>query len=115
MPYGFICGFPTRGGDLYGGNAYGRSAQGAASLQARASAKACAQWGAGRAGRELIPHPVCKGKYQPWRAGQRMYGCFRHHEIRKRRIARAGLRDGWESFEQWERPVPTREEEQRSR
>ena len=40
-----------------------------------------------------------------------MFGCFRHHEIRKRRIARAGVRPEWESFEQWERheeqPAPS--------
>ena len=42
-----------------------------------------------------------------------MFGCFRHHEIRKRRIARVGVRPEWESFEQWERheekPAPSRQ------
>ena len=103
MPCGFICGFPTRGGDLYGGNVYGRSAALTQSPgpQSIAQAAAAARWGEGAAGREVIPHPVCKGKYQPWRDGERMFGCFRHSAIRKERIAKAGLRDGWESFEQW--------------
>lgn len=103
VPNGFICGYPTRGGDLYGGNVYMKSAA-APTAQSRAQARACRQWGAGAPGREEIPHPVCKGKYMPWRAGERMYGCFRHHAIRKRRIDKAGVRAEWESFEQWPRP-----------
>ena len=90
---------------MYGGNLYGRSAQ-LPSDQARAQSAACARWGAGPSGRELIAHSVCKGKYQPWRNGERMYGCFRHHAIRKRRIEKAGVHPQWESFEQW----PAREE-----
>ena len=88
---------------MYGGNTYGKSAapQG---LQSCAQAAACRRWGTGAPGREVIPHPVCKGKYRPWRDGERMFGCFRHSEIRKRRIAKAGLREGWESFEQWPNP-----------
>ena len=101
MPCGFICGFPTSGGDLYGGNLYGRSAA-QPSLQSRAQAAACRRWGAGPPGRELIAHPVCKGKYKPFdKSGERMYGCFRHHAIRKRRIAKGGVRAEWVSFEQW--------------
>ena len=110
MPFGFICGFPVRGGDLYGGNVYGRSAQPANGLQARAAAAAAARWGEGVMGREVISHAVCKGKFQPWRDSERQYGCFRHTAERKRRIERAGVREGWESFEQWPHPTdaPTR-------
>ena len=112
MPYGFICGFPTQGGgDLYGGNLYGRPAAaregtGSAGLQAVAQAEASRRWGSGPPGREQIAHSVCKGKYQPWSrdGAERMFGCFRHHAIRKARIERAGLREGWESFEQWDTP-----------
>lgn len=132
VPFGFICGFPTRSGDLYGGNLYGRSAAaaataapspksaassssssntpscsyslGAGGLQARAQAEAARRWGSGPPGREQIAHPVCKGKYQPWKGGERQFGCFRHHNIRKQRIERAGLRLGWVSFEQWPAP-----------
>ena len=103
MPFGFICGFPTRGGDLYGGNLYGRSAA-APGPQAVAQAAAAQHWGEGSPGREQIAHPVCKGKYQPWRDGERQFGCFRHHTTRKARIAKAGLRVGWVSFEQWPQP-----------
>ena len=103
MPNGYICGFPTRGGDLYGGNLYGKPAA-APSAQACAQAAACRLWGTGPRGREEIPHSVCKGKYVPWRRGERMFGCFRHHAIRKRRIDRAGVRAEWASFEQWDPP-----------
>jgi len=106
VPCGFICGFPTGGGgDLYGGNTYARTSRVPTSAQAEAQAVAAARWGDGPAGREQITHAVCKGKFQPWRTdGERAYGCFRHHGIRKARIERAGLRPGWESFEQWPPP-----------
>ena len=105
MPFGFICGFPTERGDLYGGSMYMCSAQDSRSLQAQAAAAALAQWGEGEAGREVIAHPVCKGKYRPWAPnGEQLFGCFRHSAIRKRRIDRAGLRDGWASFDRWPRP-----------
>ena len=105
MPYGFICGFPTKGGgDLYGGNLYGRSQQAKTGLQAAAAAAAAARWGAGAAGRECIGHSVCKGKYRPWKGVERQYGCFRHHAARRAKVQRGGLREGWESFEQWPRP-----------
>ena len=104
MPCGYICGFPTgSNGDLYGGNVYMRSAS-APSLQSQAQAEASRRWGEGPVGREVIAHPVCKGKFKPWRNGERQFGCFRHHAIRKRRIERAGTRDGWASFEQWSKP-----------
>ena len=67
-----------------------------------AAAAATARWGEGHLGREVIAHPVCKGKYRPYDAhGEQMFGCFRHSKIRKQRIARAGLREGWVSFDQW--------------
>lgn len=55
----------------------------------------------GEPGREVIAHPVCKGKYRPWKAGVQQYGCFRHHALRAERVRRHGLRDGWEPFDQW--------------
>ena len=72
--------------------------------EAKARAEAARRWGWGPPGREQIAHPVCKGKYQPWKGGERQFGCFRHHNIRKQRIERAGLRLGWVSFEQWPAP-----------
>ena len=41
---------------------YGRSQS--HSLQAAAAAAAAAKWGQGDAGREVIAHAVCKGKFQ---------------------------------------------------
>lgn len=105
MPYGFVCGYPTARGDLYGGSHYLASAQDAAGLQAQATALALARWGEGEVGREVISHPVCKGKYRPWGPnGEQLFGCFRHSAARKKRIERAGLREGWVSFEQWPPP-----------
>jgi hypothetical protein len=100
VPYGFICGFPTKGGDLYGGSMYMPSAQDEGALQARATSAAILRWGEGG----VIGHPVCKGKYQPWKEGKRQYGCFRHHLVREERIRKAGLREGWEPFDQWPYP-----------
>jgi hypothetical protein len=80
---------------------YMPSAQDAAGKQARAAAAAAARWGSGPAGREVIGHSVCKGKYQPWKGDERQFGCFRHHALRKTKIDRWGLRNDWESFEQW--------------
>ena len=104
MPCGFICGFPTGGGgDLYGGNLYGNSAADKSGLQSIAQAAACRKWGVGTIGREEIPHAVCKGKYKPFdKNGDRMYGCFRHSAIRKKRIEKGGVRPEWVSFEQWQ-------------
>ena len=89
---------------------YGRSATAATNMQKIAQAEALRRWGDGPAGHEVIAHPVCKGKFQPWRGSERQYGCFRHHAIRKRRIDKAGLRPGWESFEQWALPAAVSED-----
>ena len=104
VPYGYICGWPTKGGDLYGGNMYVGSAADAAGLQALASAAAVRRWGSGPAGREVIAHSVCKGKYQPWKGGARQYGCFRHHALREQKVRKHGVHEGWVSFEQWPKP-----------
>ena len=106
-PRAFRAGFPTgSGGDLYGGAVYTSSAQSAdTGLQAAAAADASARWGSGAVGREVIGHSVCKGKFRPWKAGERQYGCFRHTAARKARMHQAGLRAGWEPFDQW--PDPT--------
>ena len=55
-----------------------------------------------RAGVKRKPEPPKKKRAKPEK--ERQYGCFRHHAVRKARIAKGGLREGWESFEQWEPP-----------
>ncbi|KAK3286180.1 hypothetical protein CYMTET_6249 [Cymbomonas tetramitiformis] len=60
VPYGFICGFPTKNGDLYGGTMYLRSAS--VGAQAEAILTASASWGIGPAGREEIPFPSHSGE-----------------------------------------------------
>ncbi|KAJ1619682.1 hypothetical protein T492DRAFT_889922 [Pavlovales sp. CCMP2436] len=114
VPHGYICGWPTARGDLYGGNMYLRSAQDPNSLQARATAAALEIWGEGEPGREVIAHPVCKGKYRHFSSakGEQLFCCFRHSAMRKQRIARTGLLDGWASFDQWPPPQPEVEEAQ---
>ncbi|CAN0457223.1 unnamed protein product, partial [Ectocarpus sp. 12 AP-2014] len=64
-PEGFVCGFPTSNGDLYGGALYLASAS--TGPQARAMLEASARWGSGARGKEQIAVPVCKAKYQPFR------------------------------------------------
>ena len=82
VPNGFICGYPTAsGGDLYGGSMYIQSA--AHNAQAEATLAAAARWGGGPAGSETIPVSVCKYKYQPFREGERMYGCYMHSATRR--------------------------------
>lgn len=70
--------------------------------QQKAAKLASARWGAGYEGEEVIPHPVCKRKYQPYKNGELQYGCHFHHDTRLKRIQRHGLREGWESFQQWQ-------------
>lgn len=59
-----MCGFPTANGDLYGGALYLQSAS--IGPQASALLAASSRWGSGAAGKEQIPVPVCKRKYQPF-------------------------------------------------
>eukprot|EP00854_Cymbomonas_tetramitiformis_P000713 gene713-1176_t len=65
--------------------------------QAEAILTASASWGIGPAGREEIPFPVCKRKYQPTRTEISdihgdilvpLYGCHYHSHIRAKRIKR---------------------------
>eukprot|EP00976_Prorocentrum_cordatum_P071668 1180420-Prorocentrum_minimum.AAC.3 len=69
-------------------------------LQADALVAAAAKWGEGPEGKEQIPFPVCKRKYQPTRALEElqggtqetateerlMFGCHLHNDIREKRI-----------------------------
>ena len=80
---------------------YTKSEQAKQAPQTVATAKAVALWGSGPPGHEVIAHTVCKGKYVPWKNGEQQFGCFRHHDQRKKNIAKAGVREGWECFDQW--------------
>eukprot|EP00240_Pyramimonas_obovata_P010524 CAMPEP_0118950428 /NCGR_PEP_ID=MMETSP1169-20130426/51346_1 /TAXON_ID=36882 /ORGANISM="Pyramimonas obovata, Strain CCMP722" /LENGTH=134 /DNA_ID=CAMNT_0006897259 /DNA_START=151 /DNA_END=555 /DNA_ORIENTATION=- len=94
-------------------------------LQADAMLAAAARWGEGLEGKEQIPFPVCKRKYQPTRTlkeehqegseeGQgdptklkMMFACHLHNDTREKRIKCHGPRPGWESFEQWHGAMET--------
>ena len=110
VPLGFICGFPVGGGgELYAGSVFFKSAD--KGPQGMAIEKASARFGGGhdKPGQSELGFPVCKKNYQPWIPTAdgtlvRSYGCHMHHSTRLQRIRKAGLRDGWESFEQW--PMP---------
>lgn len=86
--------------------------------QASAMLKASAKWGTGEVGKEQIPGPVCKVKYQPFRRSpqggdmvglggkgtpqrEKMYACHLHHTKRKALVEKFGPREGWEPFSQW--------------
>lgn len=86
--------------------------------QASAMLKASAKWGAGEVGKEQIPDPVCKVKYQPFRRlpqggdtigpggkgtsqREKMYACHLHHTKRRALVEKFGPREGWEPFSQW--------------
>ena len=75
-----------------------------------AQEKAVERWGQGGGS---IPFTVCKGKYQPFKKivskegieWVQKYGCFRHSEKREKATKKFGVREGWESFDQWPRPA----------
>ena len=93
MPNGYICGFPTQNGDLYGGSMYTKSLD--TSTQGQAIACAEAQWSCSGAA-------VCKYKYQPFKDGsEKRYGCRIHHGVRLKRIEAHGPRPGWVDFGVW--------------
>ena len=56
---------------------YVKSAADERGKQAIASRAAVARWGSGPSGCEVIAHPACKGKYQPWKGGERQV-CICH-------------------------------------
>eukprot|EP00617_Octactis_speculum_P026789 CAMPEP_0185773174 /NCGR_PEP_ID=MMETSP1174-20130828/72350_1 /TAXON_ID=35687 /ORGANISM="Dictyocha speculum, Strain CCMP1381" /LENGTH=79 /DNA_ID=CAMNT_0028459741 /DNA_START=190 /DNA_END=429 /DNA_ORIENTATION=+ len=70
-----------------------------ASLQGKAIIRAEALWGVGGVA-------VCKRKFHPLKthiggAVEKRYACYLHHDIRRKRIDRYGLRSGWEDFKKW--------------
>ena len=107
VPLGYICGFPQHGGELYGGSVFFKSED--QGPQGQAIEQQSARFGGGKPGQSELGYPVCKKKYSPWLrladgSLTRAYGCAMHHQTRAERIEKVGLRDGWESFEQWPYP-----------
>lgn len=83
VPWGYICGFPIKSGDLYGGGHYIKSAASETTLQGQAIQAATREFGNG--GRTL-PFTPCKRGYQPILNGVKMYACHFHHRDRLRRF-----------------------------
>lgn len=99
VPWGYICGFPTDRGDLYGGAHYITS--GSATLltrQGKAIVEAATKFGDG----QTLPFTPCKKGYAPFvnvvgndddnviECQRRLYACPLHHEARMRRFMRDG-------------------------
>jgi hypothetical protein len=110
VPLGYICGFPLKGGELYAGSVFFRSED--KGPQGVAIEESSARFGGGKPGQSELGFPVCKKNFNPWtRAADgtyvRAFGCAMHHGTRAERISKVGLREGWESFEQWPYPKCT--------
>ena len=82
MPHGFICGFPTQNGDLYGGSMYIQSAAASLTLQGAALREATMIFGEEGEG---IAHGTCKYKYQPVKDGVKHVACWQHESARRKR------------------------------
>jgi|APGre2960657444_1045066.scaffolds.fasta_scaffold00708_9 hypothetical protein len=104
VPYGYICGYPLASvsSEHWG---YIAGVQLSTHAQALAVASAVAFWGG--PGVTELPFPVCKTGHRPRDAatGEKLYGCVRHSEMRRKRMEGAGgyTRPGWASFDQWDR------------
>ena len=86
MPWGFVCGFPTARGDLYGGAHYMQSA-GNTTLQGQAIESAGKRFVCSK-GEMTLPFTPCKKGFLPYcsSTGQRMYACPLRNEARKQRF-----------------------------
>lgn len=86
MPWGFVCGYPTSNGDLYGGAMYLESSCATLTLQGRAIKEAAEKFGDGK----TLCFTPCKKGYIPKIDGVRMCACPLHHKKRFRRIKKEG-------------------------
>jgi hypothetical protein len=88
VPHGFICGFPTKGGDLYGGSMYIQSASSSMTPQGLAIAESNLIFGVDGS----IPFSVCKYKYQPHNndTGETCVACHKHEALRRVRYDKEG-------------------------
>ncbi|KAG7352458.1 hypothetical protein IV203_008506 [Nitzschia inconspicua] len=82
VPWGYVCGYPTNGGDLYGGAHYLRSASASLTLQGKAIQEAAVDFGDGK----TLPFTPCKKGYQPFIKGKRMVACLLHNAHREKRL-----------------------------
>ena len=86
VPWGHVCGYPTKQGDLYGGAMYLASA--AETPQSRAIREASLKFGNGA----TLPFTPCKKGYIPVVGGIQLYACPLHTKQRERRVKREGRR-----------------------
>jgi len=86
VPWGFVCGYPTESGDLYGGAMYVQSASATLTPQGRAIRNASIRFGDG----ETLPFRTCKKGYIPVVNGRHMYVCYLHHKQREERVKKEG-------------------------
>lgn len=84
VPWGFVCGYPTSGGDLYGGSHYLESAASTLTPQGRAIKKAAVDFGDTKS----LPFTPCKKGYIPIVDGYRKVACQLHNKARERRLER---------------------------
>mmetsp|Transcript_24359 Transcript_24359/g.36305 ORF Transcript_24359/g.36305 Transcript_24359/m.36305 type:complete len:195 (-) Transcript_24359:295-879(-) len=87
VPWGYVCGYPTTNGDLYGGGLYAPSSCATLTPQGRAIQDASNRFGNG----QTLPFTPCKRGYIPEVRGERMYACHLHNKFRRNRV----MKDRW--------------------
>jgi hypothetical protein len=107
VPWGFVCGFPTKRGDLYGGAHYSQSCSATLTLQGAAIQDASVRFGDG----STLPFTPCKKGYVPvTRHGHHVLACPLHDKARsaRREKEKGVLRNGEvDPTYFWERHVDT--------
>jgi hypothetical protein len=111
VPWGYVCGYPTHRGDLYGGAHYRQSSAATLTPQGRAIAAASRRYGNG----ETLPFTPCKRGYIPVVVAvasgdaseqpRAMFACHLHDRFRRRRYLkeRSTFRPGEEDLSRfWE-------------
>lgn len=82
VPWGYVCGYPTERGDLYGGAHYSQSSSADLTPQGRAIRDASIRFGDGT----TLPFTPCKKGYAPIVEGKRFYACPLHDKERRKRV-----------------------------
>ena len=86
VPWGFVCGYPTSKGDLYGGSHYMPLASSTMTPQGWAIKEVSIKFGDGR----TLPFTPCKKGYIPAVRAEKRYACPLHHKQRLRRVTNEG-------------------------